>query len=113
MSEETPSNPIEDRSRDVKTPRVVRPRKKRVVDPKKIRAREIVAALVDRLFGVEEQITSMRKELNEHLEMIAEQQVKLLHDGTLSILAMRSDDRSAEQVKVTLPASVVTIIKEK
>ncbi|HSZ58481.1 MAG TPA: hypothetical protein VK797_22635 [Tepidisphaeraceae bacterium] len=68
----------------------------------RIEADDLVVGLIDLLLKTERSLESVKKELDAHLEMIAELQPKLNPDGTITVLAMRVDGDSADEHRVTL-----------
>lgn len=66
----------------------------------RIEADDLIIGLIDRLLKTEKAMESVRKELNEHMEMIAEMQPKLNDDGSVSLRAMKFGENSAEEKTV-------------
>jgi hypothetical protein len=66
----------------------------------RIEADDLVIGLIDRLLKTEGALDSVRKQLNEHFEMIAELQPKLNADGSVSVRAMKIDGDSVEEKTV-------------
>lgn len=79
-------------------------------DAEKVKADHIARAILDRLRSLETRLDAIQKELNEHLEMIAEIQPKLLDGKSLRFVAMVDDE--PKQALVVLPVDSSQIIEE-
>lgn len=80
----------------------MRKTKTRTVKGVRIEADDIVVALIDRLMKTEKRLDVLREEMDDQLEMIADQQAKIDQNGNVTLLAMKSDGDSAEQVTVVI-----------
>jgi uncharacterized membrane-anchored protein YhcB (DUF1043 family) len=78
-----------------------------VVSGKRVEADDVVIALINRLMKVEKQLAGFREELNDHMEIIAEQIPKLRKDGQVVLRAMSSDMESLDKFVVTVASTEV------
>lgn len=83
----------------------------RTVNAVEVTADKIVCALIDRLVLVEKKYDALRKEVEMHMELIAEQQPRVDDDGNVKLLACSDDIESDERFSVKFTPSIVKTIK--
>lgn len=86
----------------------MRTKTNRVVKGVEITAEQVVAGLIDRLLYVEKQLATVRTELDQQLEMIAENQAKVTADGrSVRLVAMSADPNSSDVFDIEFDPKLV------
>lgn len=76
-----------------------------------VTADKFVAALIERLVAVERKYDALNKELDLHMDLIAEQQPRVDSDGNVKLLACSDDLESDERFSVKFTPSIVKTIE--